>query len=668
MATGQAALRRRVDQHAVLTMHGVTNPVPVRSRRRPGILLRAVLVLHRWLGVVIGALMTLWCLSGFVMLYVDYPRLLPAEQLRGLSSLHLPDGSSWSRASLPPETALASARVEMVAGRPVLRAVPETDDGRAIWQMRASPVSYDPETGSELPPPSQRDLDRIASEFGRNAGIAGPPVAISPILVDQWTVQAFRANNPLYRVNYSDPAGSSAYIAGRTGEVVQETTRFERFWGWMGAVPHWLYPTMLRQDPAAWSQVVIWTSLTGCFLTVTGIWVGISRLRRRKDGKIGSPYRGLWWWHHVAGLVFGLLTLTWVGSGLLSMGPWGVFDSKAGVAERQRLAGVMTWADVRAALEHVRGLPPGTVRLESAPLAGKMALMAVAADGRMVRIDGQGHASALTKTALADALHNGPRLASLELLLDGDAYYYAHKTPVRLPVWRAILADSRATRLYIDAPSGTLLRAVDGAGRAERWLWNAPHSFDVPVLRKHPWRDLALLPLLAAVTAVCATGTWMGARRLSSDVRRARRRLSRRLASRQLRSQPSHLMFSVRTNLTRTNLRDQYPKPERRSPPATHSPAWRRPARLRSERPDSPCWSSLRPHVHQGFGANGIRRAIRYPCEENPLAPRQSVPTCRLGNIGSRLPCLPTGSHRVARRDEGVEFFRTTRGRACAPA
>ena len=63
--------------------------------------------------------------------------------------------------------------------------------------------------------------------------------------------------------------------------MVQLTTRFQRFWGWLGAVPHWLYPTILRQDGALWSQVVICTSLIGCFLTVTGLWVGIARLRRR---------------------------------------------------------------------------------------------------------------------------------------------------------------------------------------------------------------------------------------------------------------------------------------------------------------------------------------------------------------------------------------------------
>lgn len=511
-------------------MHGVTKPVAAPRPRSRDRLLWALLVLHRWTGVIIGTVMTLWCLTGFVMLYVDYPRLLPAEQVRGLSPLHLPAGGSLRRITLSPDTRLASARLEMVAGKPVLRVVPEKNDGRAIWQMRATPQSYDLETGALLAPLSRDDLGKVGTQFGRNVGIDGPVEAITPISVDQWTVQAFVANRPLYRVDYADAAGSTAYIAGQTGEVVQRTTRFERFWGWLGAVPHWLYPTVLRQNPAAWSQVVIWTSLIGCFLTVTGIWVGISRLRRGKDGTIGSPYRGLWWWHHMAGLFFGLLTLTWVGSGLFSMSPWGLFDSDAGLAERQRLAGAMRWAGVRDALAHMHRLPPATVRVESAPLGGKMALVAIAADGRMVRLDSSGIPAVLTRTDVATALQNGPHVASLDLMSEGDSYYYAHKEPVRLPVWRAVLADTQATRLYIDAASGTLLRAVDGTGRAERWLWNAPHSFDLPGLRQSPWRYIIILPLLAAVTLVCGTGAWMGIRKLDRDLWRIRRHVRRRLS------------------------------------------------------------------------------------------------------------------------------------------
>ena len=512
-------------------MHGVTKPVVVVARaRRQGGPLRGLFVLHRWTGVVIGVVMTLWCLTGFVMLFVDYPRLLPAEQLLGLSSLHLPVDSNWGRISLAPNTALASARLEMVAGRPVLRVVPEKGDGRAIWQMRASPLSYDLGSGAPLAPLSRKDLGKVATEFGRNVGIEGPVAAITPISVDQWTVQAFRANRPLYRIDYADAAGSTAYIAGLTGEVVQKTTRFQRFWGWLGAVPHWLYPTVLRQNPATWSQVVIWTSLTGCFLTITGIWIGISRLRRGKDGAMGSPYRGLWWWHHMAGLAFGLLALTWVGSGLFSMSPLGLFDSNAGLAERQRLAGAMRWADVQAALANMNQIPVDTVRVESAPLGGETALVAIAADGQMLRMDSSGRPAILTRADVVAALRNGPRVASLSLLPAGDSYYYAHKAPVRLPVWRAILADPQATHLYIDAVSGTLLRTVDSTGRAERWLWNAPHCFDLPGLRDGALRYIFILPLLAAVTLVCGSGAWMGMRKLGRDLQRTRQRIRRRLS------------------------------------------------------------------------------------------------------------------------------------------
>lgn len=517
-------------------MCGLRTPATAARLHHRGTLLHALLALHRWMGILVGVVVTLWCLSGFVMLYVDYPRLLPHQQLRGLSPLHLPTGDSLWAIPLPPETILNSARIEMAAGKTVLRVVPEKGDGKAIWQMRASPLSYDLGFGTKLAPLSRDNLRKVAMQFGRNVGILGPVAAITPVSVDQWTVQAFRANRPLYRVDYADEEGSTAYIAGRTGEVVQKTTRLERFWGWLGAVPHWLYPTILRQNPAIWSQVVIWTSLAGCFLTVTGMWVGISRLRRNKNGSTGSPFRGLWWLHHMAGLAFGLLALSWLASGLFSMSPWGLFDSAAGLVERQRLAQPMRWFRLRAALGNLDHVPADTVRVESAPLGGKMALILIFADGRALRVNSAGRPAMLTRADIANALRSGPRVASLSLLSEGDSYYYAHKEPVRLPVWRAILADPQATHMYIDAVSGSLLRAVDGTGRAERWLWNAPHSFDLPGLRLGPLRYIILLPLLVGVTLLCGTGAWMGLRKLGRDLRHIRRR-SRRVPFLRSRSQ-----------------------------------------------------------------------------------------------------------------------------------
>lgn len=501
-----------------------------RKKRSRSLLPRPILVLHRWLGVFVGLLMTIWCLSGFVMIYVDYPRLEPSAQVQGLAPLHLPPSASFDAVDMAPDTPISSARVEMLAGRPVLRVVPGESTDRAIPQMRAIPAAFDLTSGRALATPNPQEIGRIAQDFANGHGIAGEPAAPVETGIDQWTVQTYRRNAPLYRVDFADDAGTEIYISGGSGEVVQETTRFQRFWGWLGAVPHWLYPTMLRQNGALWNEVVVWTSLAGCFLTVTGIWAGIARMRRKRDGRIGSPYKGLWWWHHVFGLFFGLLTLTWVASGLFSMNPWGFLDSTGGFAERERLAGPMPWRDVRQALSALHDLPNDTLRIEPAPLGGRTFLIASKADGRAQRLDAQGKASSLTSGELRAALSGHPAIASLELLSQEDAYYYRHRFAAPLPVWRVVLADGEKTRLYIDPTSGRILRAFDRNGRGFRWLQDGLHSLDFPVLRKRPWWDFIVLPLLAAVTLVCATGTWMAWNKVSRDIRRLSRRLQRRRA------------------------------------------------------------------------------------------------------------------------------------------
>ncbi len=50
------------------------------------------------------------------------------------------------------------------------------------------------------------------------------------------------------------------YISSRTGTAVQLTTASQRFWNWMGAIPHWIYFTSLRERPELWTQVVVWSS------------------------------------------------------------------------------------------------------------------------------------------------------------------------------------------------------------------------------------------------------------------------------------------------------------------------------------------------------------------------------------------------------------------------
>lgn len=493
-------------------------------------MLRPVLFLHRWLGVIVGLLMTIWCLSGFVMMYVDYPRLMPAEQLEGLAPLQLPAARAWNRVDLEPESDLSSVRIEMMAGKPVLRVTPALDPARPIAQMRTMPEAVDLMHGQPLGNVEKRDMQAIASDFAAGRHIDGRPEAIAETAIDQWTVQTYRRNAPLYRVDYDDPGGTQIYVSGKSGEVVQQTSRLERFWGWLGAVPHWLYPTILRQDGALWNEVVVWTSFVGCFLTATGLWVGVARLKRKRDGSIGSPYRGIWWWHHVFGLFFGILTLTWVASGLFSMNPWGFLDSMAGFAERRQLSGQMQWRSVRSALGNLPALPKDTVRVEAAPLDGQVYLIAVDRHGKSARYDSNGQSAPLSRNDLIFAISRDMRLAKLDRLTQEDSYYYSHKFPAALPVWRAQLDDPERTLLYIDAASGQLIRAFDRNGRGFRWLQDGLHRLDFPLLRTRPVWDLVVIPLLAMVTLICGTGTWMAWKKVLRDIRRIRRRIRTRIS------------------------------------------------------------------------------------------------------------------------------------------
>ena len=118
------------------------------------------------------------------------------------------------------------------------------------------------------------------------------------------------------------------------GQIVLWTTASQRFWNWLGTIPHFLYFTKLRSDVVLWSQIVIWAATLGTFLALFGLYLGIAQLG---SAARLSPYRGLLSWHHIVGLLFGLVTLTWVVSGLVSMNPWGFLERPRGDDDQARV-------------------------------------------------------------------------------------------------------------------------------------------------------------------------------------------------------------------------------------------------------------------------------------------------------------------------------------------
>jgi hypothetical protein len=478
---------------------------------------RALVITHRYLGIAIGLLMLAWFGSGVVMMYVAYPELSRQERLAALSPIEWRSCCALDALNLPADSAVRGARIEMVAGAPVLMVRPEGQP-----PFPASLTGKGGRLRVDFGAAWANAADAAERIFGRDLR----PARYDLIDRDQWTVgEDYTLDRPLYRFRFDDPARTEIYVSSATGEVVLWTTAAERFWNWLGSVPHWLYFTEVRQNGALWTQVIIWTSVAGGFLTIMGLVLGVLQFRRGRSGTL-SPYRGWFYWHHLSGLVFGLFTLTWVVSGTLSVNPWGLLETERG-GEALRLAGEpLSWGTVKASIAALRANPPaGAVAITAAPLDGRLFWIAQRGDDSTLRLDAEGRPAPMPAAELASAaarIADGKSIAERGLMESEDAYYFAagrERAELVLPVYRVVLNDADHTRYYLDPANGQLLKKIDSGGRGYRWWFDGLHRLDfTAAMRARPVWDAIMLILLAGGIAITGTGVYLAVRRLKRDL------------------------------------------------------------------------------------------------------------------------------------------------------
>ncbi len=461
--------------------------------------------------------MTLWCLSGFVMMYQEFPALSNEQRLAGLGSLDLRDCCDLSALDVHDQIAVPGFRVEMLLGDPVLRLA------RGVNQRGTTNLvsTFNLRTGEPAAELSENQVIDVAARYGRGNQIQGSPRLLGVIDIDQWTVQTASRNQPVYHLAYDDDRSTEVYISGASGEVFQTTNRRTRLLAWLGAIPHWLYPTQLRQHGTLWADIVIWTSMAGTFLAATGLYVGISRLRwRREESHRASPYYGLWYWHHITGLVFGVLALTWVFSGLMTMNPWGALAGGPVSDYRSTLVGSANWGELKRFLTAVTTQTTNEeyAQLQPAVFNNQLYVNAGKVNGGSVRLDVNAVPTIVQLEHVEELISRlNVSTKDFQLMTSEDSYYYGRKTEIPLPVFRAILDDAEQTRVYINPETGSV-SLLSASGRLSRWIRTGLHGLDFPVLRVRPLWDIVVILLLAGVTLLCALGTWMGCKRIKYDV------------------------------------------------------------------------------------------------------------------------------------------------------
>ena len=510
---------------------------------------RWLILTHRYLGIPLSALFVLWFASGIVMMYAGgMPSLTPQLRLERLPSLDLP------RVRVTPADAAELVHLGRAPARASLLMVMD----RPAYRFDGATVFAD--TGELLDDVEPAAARTVVSRF---TGLADADVHYLGTVrqADQWTLTQ-RRQMPVYKFRVDDTAGSELYVSPRTAEVTVLTTRRSRALAWIGTIPHWLYFAALRVNQPLWYRTVVWTSTLGCVLVIIGLALGVTQFRWRRHpratrpaGSLAAriPYAGWMRWHYVTGVVFGVFTLTWLFSGLLSMEPYAWTNATGldvsrdvfagGPLELERFPAMNPdqWARItggRAVKEveflRIQDAPYYAVRLAPTPAEGVDAerlhqpyyvtgraeqhRVLVAADTMTVRDKAFGVESLIAR--LTAAVPGVPVVESV-LLTEYDSYYYSRGRQTPLPVLRVKFADPADTWFYIDPEMSQMLASVHRFSRVERWLFNGLHSLDFGFwYDRRPLWDIGMIALSLGGLASSGVGFWVGFGRVRRAVGR----------------------------------------------------------------------------------------------------------------------------------------------------
>jgi hypothetical protein len=471
--------------------------------------MRLLTLVHRWLGIAVCLLFTMWFASGIVMHFVPFPVLNEAARIEGLAPLDMVRVLHG-----PTEVVRASGRADVTRIR-----LTQRSDGPVYLLSGASGlVALHADDLADAAVRSEALAVAIAADHARRRGIEATRAAFADLAdFDQWTVAGdFNRHHQLYRVALNDEPGTELYVSSVTGEVVQGTTRFQRGWNYFGSVAHWIYPVALRSRPALWEATLWSISSVALIAALAGCVLGLSKVKVARY-RLLSPYSGWHWWHHMLGLLCATFVLTWIFSGWLSMDSGLLFSTGSlNAQEKSVMSSALTWETLPAQ--------------DKWPVSGEVREIEwFAIDQKFYRRERTGVATQLlfpvsgSDETQPPTEFLGPREvgAFVERFAGGckapivvdanDDYAITSRMP-NAPVYRSVCGE---VWYHIDGADGRILERSDPSRRAYRWLYSALHTMDFPALASRPQLSGALIVTLCGLGFVFSlTGVVIAWRRL----------------------------------------------------------------------------------------------------------------------------------------------------------
>lgn len=476
--------------------------------------MRFLILAHRWMGVALCLFFAAWFLSGAVLIYHPFPSLAQTDR-QVKSSEVVP-----SKIVISPVKALEAVdnidldrlRLIDLEGRPVYIF---HDFSGGLWPV-------DAQDGTSLNWVIPKASGRIAENFSGKSVFK----VEGPLEYDQWIVpNGYDPYRPLYRISLQDEKDTVLYVSARTGEVLQKTEGTERAWNYMGAIIHWIYPTVLRSNWVVWDNVVWWISLLGVVTAVAGLWLGITRWREAQNANqliLSSPFKGWLRFHHILGLFAGLFVFTWIFSGWLSMDHGRLFSKPNPEAEQIRSYRSITLnqAMESVSLEGLKSLDK-FVEMEILAIGGQTFVRVVNHEGsKLYKPLGLNSLLPviLTEIEVIKSVKKAwpdIRVKSTQRPDTDDVYGNLREGSLPKNTLRVMLDDPSKTWIHINMESGQIISVMDSSRRIYRWLFNGLHSLDFPgLVTNRPAWDILILFLLGLGFAFSVTGVVLGWKRL----------------------------------------------------------------------------------------------------------------------------------------------------------
>ncbi len=504
---------------------------PVRGIDINGIvMIKFFIHVHRLLGVLLCILCFSWCISGIVLIYHGYPRVGPDKSLprqEALDCAQLPSMQEvWQR--LPKDVLGKNLTLNNPYGRPVFH----YGRWRDIEDVYMDPAYVLPDNTYPL-----------CEEHARLWCPDHHIVKVDTMhKLDVWIpFGQLKRDLPVYAFYYDGPEHYRLYVSSRTGDILHFSSREQRFWAWIGAIPHWLYITSIRQDMQSWNALLYWSTLVSMIMCVAGAFLGVRAywLNRRK-GLLRSPYKKQWFrWHHITGFFFGIFLFTWLFSAWAPMSSTfsSLFKQQKGkdmasrpqVSDRGALPAEAYRLDYRAAIASI-AKEHGEVKEISWGNYQDIPLYKVRTVDEIYTLDASADSVCpfrITEEmvyAAAKKLAGDTVQYTISRMDEYDNYYISRrKGRLPLPAYKVTMETENNDVYYFNLESEKP-QHYDDNGRWRRWAFRGLHRLDFKFLLDRPvlW-TVVMWTLLLGCAFVSLSGIVLFVKYIIRLIRRPRK-------------------------------------------------------------------------------------------------------------------------------------------------